>query len=229
MTTHFKSIFATAIILLVGNLDAPKAFSQNSNPNQDPSGSGRGIQREDGSERGNCPIVGAENKKLTALIHEKNTALTVDETPTILVYNPYASSTSLYGMLRLQEKSPPNKYTNVVEPLKVKLPNLAGIVILKIPKIPKKNSLYYWSFTIECKQDNPSVSSGDSSDNFGVRGKIEWRDPSPKLLNLSSKRISIEEQSALYSKEGFWLSKIVIQVMIKNGTDYFQCLIYNHF
>jgi hypothetical protein len=218
--SNLKYFFAISVIVFSGSLENLKAFPQDLTTNQDPYGSGRGIQREDGSERGNCPTISVANKKLTALIHKESSALTTYDAPTILVYNPYASSEPLQGILRLQERSPRKtyretifpqyKYTNVVPPLTITLPKLAGIVALKFPKIPKKNSLYYWSLTIECKQDKFSASSGDSSDNPGVHGKIEWREPSPNLLNLLRKDISITERSAIYSKEKFWLDSLSV-------------------
>ncbi|MBD2002741.1 MULTISPECIES: DUF928 domain-containing protein [Cyanophyceae] len=206
--TWIKVILAITWVLISLATNYPQIQAQNTGNggSSDPSGGGRDPNRTSGSDRGNCPVVKNENEQesLTALVAQKGEALTTSDSPTLLFYVPYASTTPLEARFSLRD----DKGYNVIKPILMTLSGTPGVVRVRLPKSLEKEKLYRWSFAIICEPT-------DESKNPGVDGWLRRVDPSPSLASQLTGKVSQRELAALYTKEGILLDALTLLAEIR--------------
>lgn len=170
----------------------------------DSGSAGRPTQRQDGGDRGCSALNIPANQHLTALVPARNEALTTTQSPTLLFYVPYTSSSTVYARFSLLDENE----NDLVEPMQVTLSGTPGIISLRLPKPLEAKKPYYWAFAIICDRN-------DTAKDRVVYGWIQRIEPSPALVSQLKEKASPRERAALYAKEGFFLDALALLAEIR--------------
>ena len=159
-----------------------------------------------GAVRGECP---AGIKNLKALNPEKDPGNTTQPYPTFWFYLPF-------GQNAPQGESSDVKVTSaqfelqddagelvLTQPIKVALPDQAGIVKFTLPSTEKPLEVgkdYYWRFSIICDPDQPSA-------NPSVNGWLT-RIPASAQLDSRLKAMPPQQQYLAYKENNLWFEYV---------------------
>ena len=201
--TRIRLALAIAWILF-SVATSPLPLQAQTDSNGDPYGSGRNPQREDGGDRGCSALNIPENKYLTALVPARNEALATTQSPTLLFYVPYTSTSPISAKLSLLDENE----NDVVEPMLVTLSGTPGIIRLRLPKPLETKKLYHWAFAVICDRN-------DTAKDRVVHGWIQHVEPSPALISQLKEKASPRERAELYAKEGFFLDALALLAEIR--------------
>ncbi len=179
-------------------------LAQNTSDNKK-SEEGRGINRVAGDDgRGNCQLRNSNNKKLIALVPEKEAVLTISNSPTFLFYVPYTSDSPLKATFRLRKKEKNNLKYNVIPPIPIELSGIPGIIRVRFQKSLETNKPYYWSLSIGCG------SSKDNSKNRKVQGILKKINSNSMIGSDRQRRMTSRELAASYRKAGILLDTLAL-------------------
>ena len=199
-------------------------------PPQSDRGAPSGRRVGGSSRNGKCP-VSAANKQLTALVPEapmqskskiepKDSTLkteklvwglTVDQSPTLWFYVPYALTPKLSMEFLLQDEEGKEVYDSSVKVSKttpagiVSLPLSATAVTLRVGK------MYHWYFLIKCG-DPDELDTSSTVDGWVER--VDQLDPT-----LASQLQGTEPQErrvALYAKSGIWYDAVTALAKLRS-------------
>jgi hypothetical protein len=159
-----------------------------------------------GAVRGECP---AGIKNLKALNPDKDPGNTTQGHPTFWFYLPFGknapqSETSDVKVTSAQFELQDDAGELVLtQPIKVALPDQAGIVKFTLPSTEKPLEVgkdYYWKFSIICDPDQPSA-------NPSVKGWLTRIKASPQL-DSRLKSTPPQQQYLAYKESGFWFEYV---------------------